>query len=188
MKSLLLFNLVGFDQNGDVCATKKFDENQSRSNYLYLISKYNQAFLKEQEEPVPAFFKDELGKVLCDVENGKDFESAKAQVLKNCLPEVQSLAKTESDRDLILSLADKLLVKDEKFASRFQKAVNNLELSYIITQIAGKVFDSIDTNLDNLGDKKSKSELFKSVIKYNSLVNTAGKIQENKIQACDLIA
>ena len=41
---MYLFDLVDFNEDGAVSATKLFDENHAKANYLYLVSKYNQKF------------------------------------------------------------------------------------------------------------------------------------------------
>ena len=63
MDFLYLFNLLDFDNKGQVMATSDVDLNHARSNYLYLLSKYNQRLLEDGEK-IPEFFKTELAKVL----------------------------------------------------------------------------------------------------------------------------
>lgn len=187
MSFLHLFGMVEFDkETKNVCATSRFNLEQARSNYLYLVSKYNQNLLKEKNMEVPEFFKDELSNVLKNVEKGGDFEKAKSLVLRNCLLEVQKQAKGAScDESLIVRLNELVAENDKQFASKFSKAVNNLQLSYIITQISGKIFDETVTLSLDLSDKKAKSNAFKNIIKYNGLIATADKVKSNEISVSD---
>ena len=187
MSFLYLFDMVDFDkETKNVCETNRFTLEQARSNYLYLVSKYNQNLLKEKDIEVPEFFKEGLSDVLQNVEKGGDFEKAKGSVLKNCLPEVKKAAQgVNCDEALIIRLNELVAENDKQFASKFSKAVNNLQLSYIITQISGRIFDeTVMLSLD-LSDKKSKSNAFKNVIKYNGLMATADKVKQNEISASD---
>ena len=178
---LYLFDMVEFDEKGNVCANAKLDIEHSRSNFLYLISKYNQQFLTENGEKVPEFFKSQLNEVLFDVESHGNYEKARKAVLSNCCPKVQLMAKlSSSDQDLVRKLNDKVSVADMEFACKFGKAVNNLQLQYIITNISGKVFDNICTlSTQDLSDKKNKSSFYKEIIKYNALVHTADMAKAN---------
>lgn len=187
MSFLYLFDMVDFDkETKNVCATSRYSLEQARSNYLYLVSKYNQNLLKEKDLDVPEFFKEELSNVLQNVENGGDFDKAKAQVLKNCLPEVKKVAQSlNCDEALIFKLNELTSENDKQFASKFSKAVNNLQLSYIITQISGKIFDETVTLSLDLSDKKAKSNAFKNIIKYNGLIATADKVKSNEISVSD---
>ncbi|MBP3432086.1 MAG: hypothetical protein J6K39_04475 [Clostridia bacterium] len=179
MSFLYLFDLLDFDANGNVAAGKSVSLEESRSNYLYLLSKYNQAFLQEEKVAVPQFFKEELSSVLSSVEKGGDFAKAKKQVLSNCLSKVQKCAEG-SDKTLILALNDQVSVSDKNFADKVGNETNNLKLEYIITIFSGKVFDNICSLQAQAATKENKSKLFKEVIKYNSLVSSASKVRENK--------
>lgn len=185
---IYLFDLLDFDRHGNVCATKFMDLKHAQSNFLYLISKYNQMFLKEQDIDLPAFFKEDLADVLIDLETEeKTFEQAKALVLNHCLPQVQKFA-TENEKSLFLNLRDKvgfatLSVSDKsvkKMVDNFETCVNNKEKGNRITRKAGEKFNNIcqviaNHLLDKEFDKNEKSFLFKEVIAYNSLVKEAVK-------------
>lgn len=181
MNFLYFFDLLDFDKNGAVCATERVDLAHARSNFLYLISKYNQMFLKDENLPIPSFFKDDLQEVLQNVEQGGDYEKAKKQVLKSCLPKVQAYSNT-NERAFVSALAEKLSLKDMDFAEKMKNATNNLQLAYIITHISGSKFESIWKAMASEGwqeDKQIKSKLYKDVILYNSLVSTAEKVKDS---------
>lgn len=190
MDFLRLFDLVDFDKDGNVCQTKRFALNKARSNYLYLLCKYNQRFLEEENLAIPQFFKEDLYDLLENVEKGGDFSKAKKKVLENCLPKIQLLAKKSgSDRQLLLGLNDKVVVKDIEFANKNRASVNNLALAYIITGISGQVEKKIEKQMDEtITDQKSKSKLFKNVVKYNGLVSTADKVSKNELTVNDFAA
>ena len=187
MSFLYFFDMVAFDKDTrEVCETNSFNLGQARSNFLYLISKYNQNILKEKKEEVPSFFKEELSTVLEGVENGGDFEKAKATVLKNCLPEVQKQADgAYCDETFIIRLNELAAESDKQFAAKFSKAVNNLQLSYIITQVSGKIFDETIALTMDMSDKKAKSAAFKNIIKYNGLMVAADKVKQNEMSVED---
>lgn len=184
MSFLYLFDMVDFDDKGEVCATKSCDLGSARANYLYLLSKYNQTLLQNEKLPIPAFFKEDLEGVLVSIRKGEDFEIAKSQILENCLNNVKILAKqSKSDKELISKLNDFVSENDKEFADKFSKAVNNLQLEYIITSISGNVFEELVKTLckvDALQDKKIKSNTYKNIIKYNSLVATADKVKNTE--------
>lgn len=188
---LYMFDMLDFDENGSVCASNKYDLAHARSNFLYLVSKYNQNYLQENGISCPAFFKEELPKLLNDVSNGGNFEKAKKTVLSNCLPKVQLFAeKSKSDRELVALLNENASIKDEEFAQKFSKVVNNLQLSYVITMISGKLFEKValQTASSNvLTDSKSRSKTFKDIIKYNGLVLSADRVKENSLSVKDFI-
>ena len=52
MSFLYLFDAIEFDAAGEVSASKSVSLEQARSNYLYLVSKYNQMILKEENQEV----------------------------------------------------------------------------------------------------------------------------------------
>ncbi len=187
MNFLHLFDMVGFDANGNVCAGV-CELGVSRSNYLYLLSKYNQTILQEEGLPVSDFFKVELASVLADVEKGGDFEMAKKRVLSNCHLKVQHLAlSTQSEKELVSLLNANISARDEAFASLVGKNINHLQLAYIITSLCGKVENKIeDYLLKGIGSKNEKSKLFKDVIKYNRLMLTAEKVGSLELSATDL--
>lgn len=180
---LYLFDMMDFDKNGKVCASKETDLAHARSNYLYLISKYNQMFLKESGAEIPEFFMKELNDVLFDVENNGNFEKAAKLVISNCVPKVQLMAKiSSSQKDLIEKLNDKVAVGDKSLAQKLSKSVNNLQLQYTLTLISGQAFDKIYAlKGQDLAETKNKSGLFKEIIRYNSLVETSDKIKNGEI-------
>lgn len=187
---LYMFGMLDFDKNGKVCevVSKKdnvvlMDAGHSRANYLYLLSKYNQKLAKDLGYTVPDFFKSQLNHVLLDVENGGNFEKAKKLVLENCIDEVKTFAKeNDSDKLLIEKLNKINSIEDEIFAKKFSKADNNLHLQYIITNISGSIFDNIfSLKSQDLSDVKTKSKLFKEIIKYNGLMDASEKIKNNEL-------
>ena len=182
MEFIYLFDLLKFDIKGDVCETQKCDENKAKANYLYLLSKYNQKFLNNGER-LPEFFKNELEGLMHKVGEGEGFEEAKELVLKNCKDEVQILAKNAHDnRDLICRLNELMIVKESEFANEFRKAVNNIQLAYIITSISGKIFEEIlDLQHKDTLSVKDRSKMFKRVIDYNCLIKMAALVKENKL-------
>ena len=190
MGFVYLFDLVDFDSKGNVCETKRFDKNHARANYLYLISKYNQQFLSDKKLEIPAFFKIDLNVVLLATENGVDFKKAKQMVLANCTPEVQYLAQeSKNDRDFIQTLNMHVSIKDKAFAKNFSDNMNSLHLAYVITAISGNIQMSISKMLtaeNALNDPKTKSAVFKEIIKYNALVDTAEKVQSNQLSINDV--
>lgn len=177
-----LFGLVKFDENGNVCENREQSIGQMRSNYLYLISKYNQEFLLKGE--VPEFFKVDLGNVLNSVEKGGDFEKAKEDILQNCLPQVREIAKkSTSDKNFISNMSDLVEIKDKTTLDRLAKAKNNLQQEYILVRELDPISFNVEKMLRNsdLSDKKEKSKLFKEIIKYNSYVSTAEKARESVV-------
>lgn len=200
MSFLYLFDKIDFDEKGNVCATVSCDVNHARSNYLYLLSKYNQAILDEIGLKFSPFFKTDLPDILKDVEKGGDFENAKEKIVSNCHPTVVNFCKNAcNDKEIIANLNERLSIKDRVFASKFKKDMNNKNLEYIITMIAGKVFDDITYQIMEEGNSKdlqvastenknkdSRSKLFKDIIKYNNLVSTADKVRENQITVQDI--
>lgn len=194
MAFLRFFDFLDFNDQGKVCETKKFDINSARANFLYLISKYNQKFIKEknfsskQKIELPKFFTEELNLLLSQVEAGLNYEIAKNKVAQNCLPEVQLLITgSKNDRDLIERLNEQMKISTNIFAKNQSKIVNNLALSYIITLMLGKLDESIEQNLQFLNDPKRKSEAFKKMIDYNALSGTLEKVEKNIISWQDVI-
>lgn len=186
MSFIYLFEKVDFDKNGNVCETKTCDINKSRSNFLYLLSKYNQQLLQQSELPIPAFFKEELASLLQKVESGYDFSKAKDEVVKNCLPQIQKIAKdSKCDKELVSKLNEIVYVKDASVVSDLKKADNQKHREYILTSLSGKLFENVSAQMMKTGvenDKKAKSNLFKDIIKYNSLVLEADKVKENDVK------
>ena len=187
MDFLYLFDMVNFDENGNICAGKDGLE-ISRSNFLYLVSKYNQTILQEENLPVSDFFKTELAEVLEEVEKGGDFDKAKGEVLSNCHLKVQQLAlSAKSAKALISSLNANISARDEAFAKLVGKNVNHLQLAYIITSLSGKVEKKIEDTLQGeVSGKNEKSKVFKDMIKYNRLMLTAQKVSTRELSVKDL--
>ncbi|MBE7076166.1 MAG: hypothetical protein E7375_03790 [Clostridiales bacterium] len=179
MAFLRLFDLITFDGQGNVA------DEASASNYLYLVAKYNQVI----EGSFSPYFVEEFASLLAKVEAGEDFKKAKAEVIKNCSERTQSLAEgTVNDRDLLVKLNDRVVVKDEIFASKQKKIVNNLSLNYIINDTTYRIEQEIERNInEGLSDAKRKSKTFKSIIQYNSLMSTAEKVANNEISHEDII-
>ena len=186
MEFLYLFDLIDFDENGNVCEDGQ-GISQSQSNFLYLLSKYNQVILKEENLPIPDFFKSELFSVLEAVCEG-NFGESKKKVLANCHLKVQQIANSvKSDKELISLLNDTISAKDENFAKLVGKNVNHLQLAYIITSLSGKIEKKIELAIENgLQDKMVKSKTFKDIIKYNRLMLTAQKVGSGELTVKDL--
>lgn len=187
---LYMFGMLDFDKNGKVCevVSKRdnvtlLDKNKARANWLYLISKYNQKIAKDLGIEVSPFFKNELNALLVAVENGANFEKAKAKVLAECIPALKDMATDKvSEKRFVEMLNEVASLDDEIFAEKFSKAENNLHLQYIITNISGNIFDTIFAlKAKDLSDVKTKSKLFKEIIKYNGLMVASEKIKNNEL-------
>lgn len=181
MDFIYLFDVVEFDKNGDVCETKRYDKNVARANYLYLISKYNQLLLKEKNEKVPDFFKSDLQTVMTKAKEGKNFQNCVEEVVKHCTPKVQEIAgKSKNDKELILGLNSASAYIDKSFASDFREIDNVKHFEYVLTFVAGQLFERTVKNMlkDFETDKKVKSGVYKDIIGYNSLVTTASRAKD----------
>ncbi len=187
MDFLYLFDMVNFDETGKIRA-EEGELAKARSNFLYLVSKYNQTILQEENLPVSDFFKTELSALLEDVERGGDFGSAQTKVLSNCHLKVQQLAHaSKNEKDFILKLNGAISVRDSAFAGLVGKNVNHLQLAYIITSLSGKLEKKIEESLnDGIKSKNEKSKVFKDMIKYNRLMLTAQKVGNRELSAKDL--
>ncbi len=182
MGFLHFFDEIDFDENGMVCATKKVDLDKARSNFVYLISKYNRLLLKSSGEKVPAFFTEELPDILYDIESGKDYLPLKNKVLENCLEKVQKCA---SKNDLTcINMLNELVpfptdcldkASKEKFANN--KFVNDVEKGHAFTRAYNKTFSSIINSLQE-DDKKS---LYSQLISHNRIALAAARISHNDI-------
>ncbi|MBQ7327390.1 MAG: hypothetical protein IJX00_00285 [Clostridia bacterium] len=181
MSFLYLFDAIEFDAAGEVSASKSVSLEQARSNYLYLVSKYNQMFLKEENQEVPAFFKEELGAVLVEVEKGGDFDKAEKKVLANCVVRVQKMASNaQSRRQFVAALNAQIVLDDKKIVDKIGVAENRLHKEYLFTKLAAQVFESVviaSAKEGAMADKKSKSAIFKDIIKYNSLIASASMVK-----------
>ena len=175
---LYMFDLLDFDSQGKVRASKGVELEKAQSNFLYLVSKFNQNLLKEKGLPVPDFFKTELSSVLEGVEKGWDFDVAKKKVFSQCLPQISALVG-RPEKEIVSALVESSSVADLEFANKFKDIKNHLQLEYIMTITSGKVFNKVDALRDEEMTKENKSKLFKEVIKYNSLVCAAEKVREN---------
>lgn len=184
MEFLYLFDLIDFDDKGNVRGEQA---GCSQSNFLYLLSKYNQVILKEEDLPIPDFFKNELFSILEKV-SGKNFEASKKKVIANCHLKVQKIANSaKSDKELISLLNDTISARDEDFAKLVGKNINHLQLAYIITSLSGKIEKKIELAIENgLQDKMVKSKTFKDIIKYNRLMLTAQKVGSGELTVKDL--
>ena len=187
MDFLYLFDLLKFDVDGHICGTTESDERKAKSNFLYLISKYNQKFLDDGEK-VPEFFKTELADVLKKVEEGGDFEKAKELVLKNCKKVVVEAGKNaRNEMAIVLKLNSELISRESEFADEFGRAVNNIQLAYIITSISGKLFEEIlSIQKEDVMSQKDRSRMFKKVIEYNCLIKMASLVKENRLSKEEL--
>ena len=191
---MYLFDLVDFNEDGEVCASKLFDENHTKANYLYLVSKYNQKFLDMQGLKVPEFFKNELAGILAGVEMGDDFEKAKKIVISNCLPKVKMMEReSDSDKEFIASMNEFVSYDDKKFKKDIETATNGKHNEYIITATSGQILDSVFKNLqnpENLNDKILKSKIYKDVISYNGLMASIEKVgtKDNAVSDVKVIA
>lgn len=187
MDFLYLFDMVDFDATGKVSANKCGLE-KARSNFLYLLSKYNQTILQEENLPISDFFKTELSSILEEVENGGDYEKSTKAVLSNCHLKVQQYAMTaNNEKDMLLKLNETISARDVLFANLVGKNVNHLQLAYIITSLSGKLEKKIEEALDKgISSKAEKSKVFRDMIKYNRLMLTAQKVGNGELSAKDL--
>lgn len=178
MAFMYLFDLVDFDEKGEVCKSGKFDENKTKANYLYLVSKYNQKILDMQGLKVPEFFKTELATLLTEVENGADFAAAKRKVLANCSPKVKMLEReSDSDKEFVSLLNQNISVGDKNFASKMAASTSTKQTEYIITKASGDVFGRIISGLQaDMSDKSTRSKIYKDVIEYNGFMATLEKV------------
>ena len=75
-----------------------------------------------------------------------------------------------------------MIIKESEFTGEFKKAVNNIQLAYIITSISGKIFEEIlDLQHREILSVKDRSKMFKRVIDYNCLVKIAALVKEGKL-------
>ncbi len=186
MSDLQFFDLMSFDENGNVCGNQQTALAQARSNFLYLVCKYNQNFLKEEKLPLPAFFKEQLGSVLEEVEKGGSYEAAKAQVFSNCLPTVQTYAHC-AEAEAVKGLNKQVSLADLAFSQKVKNTVNNVHLGYVIYQNYVKIFDKIVALQMQDQTPANKSSLFKKVIQFNSLSSVADKVSKNDISKDKLL-
>ena len=85
----------------------------------------------------------------------------------------------KAEKQAVLALNNAVSLEDVEFAESFQDAKNTLQLEYIMTITAGKLFNKVEA-LKNLPmSKENKSKLFKEVIKYNALILATSKVRES---------
>lgn len=180
---LYMFDLLDFDENGKVCATTDVDLAHARSNYLYLISKYNQMFLEENKVPVPEFFKTQLKDILFDIENNGNFEKAAKCVIMNCCPKVQLIAKiSKSQKDIIEKLNSKIVLQDKVMVEHCQKSKNERELEYRLAFLLAANSKTIERlKKEDLSVVSNKSKLFKNIIGANSMTETSVRLHNGEI-------
>ena len=180
MAFMYLFDLVDFDEKGNVCQSKKYDENKAKANYLYLVSKYNQKVLDMQGLKVSDFFKTELADILSAVENGADFAQARQTVLANCAPKVRMLEReSDNDKHFISILNENVSYADKNFANKISSATNGKHVEYIITKTSGDIFGRVLDALqkeDCMAEKSTRSKIYKDVIEYNGLMASLDKV------------
>lgn len=196
---LCMFDLLDFDGQGKVKESKGQSLQKARSNYLYLISKFNQRFLSDAGMAVPDFFKQELSSVLSEVEQGWDFDVAKRKVFGACLPQVSELLG-KSDKEVVAELVELASESDKNFATNFKDRgdheINPRQVEYIMTATSGNIFNKVVSLSGEEMTKENKSKLYKEVIKYNALVcateNVRSKIQANtkdpQTTSCKMLA
>ena len=187
MNFIYLFDLLDFGENGQVVATESYQLNYARSNFLYLIAKYNQKVLEIEKKPIPQFFKEGLKDLLVCVENEtQDFQTAKKVLFSQCEPAVREIAeKATSDKEVIgvlnnlVALKDRSFLRDAMLADHLRNAINNKETTYYLTSYANsRFFDSaVMLQAKPECDAKEKSVLYKSVISYNSMIKTAELVE-----------
>lgn len=186
-----LSDLIGFDAAGELSATKICSIEQVCSNFLYIVSKYNQRLIKDEAKTsnvkpkLPEFFMTELKGLLQKVENKEiSFEKAEKQVISNCLPSIQKTYKNaKSKRDILCKLCEQVTLSDEDFTNKNAKTLasnggKNKFLQYIMTVVSGSLMTQVEKSIcdGGLTDDKEKSKIFKGIISYNTLVQTAERL------------
>lgn len=186
------FDLFDFDTNGDVCATKLCDENKARSNYLYLICKYNQRILKAKKKETPEFFIEPLTKVLEAVEQGANYKKARVGIAKYCEPEVaEILTKNSSDRLAIMAINELTSryvrsIDFEKKMRNSQFGANPTYATHVLCVLAGKVDSDIERNIENVDDPSVKKNVFKNIVTTNCIMCDMQKLAHEEITVEDL--
>ncbi len=180
-----LFGLVDFDDNGEVSAVVTKDGQelvslaQSRSNFLYLIAKYNLNILKQEKGQVSEFFTTELSNMLENIESDHgDFNKCFETIIKYCSDKVKNI-NFSNRKDFIEKLNQLAKVQDKDFEKLIAKKQlqNGLHLSYLANAYADKMENGLlnETSSYILGDKSLKKNLFKDIINYNALMGLATK-------------
>lgn len=194
MSFLYLYDLVDFDENGNIKATKRYkDVKIVASNFLYLICKYNQNLLQEEAKKkgekleLPPFFKEKLSTLLGKVESGEvSKEYALVSISKECSPVVKKICDNAiNDAEIINDLNSLMSLDELSFSKRIKGITNKKQQEYIMTKISGELMDEI-TNLlagevsNEENPAKVKSNLYKKVISYNGLVNATMNLHNLK--------
>lgn len=194
MSFLYLYDLVDFDENGNIKATKRYkDVKIVASNFLYLICKYNQNLLQEEAKKkgekleLPPFFKERLSTLLGKVESGEmSKEHALVLISKECIPVVRKICDNAiNDAEIIENLNGLISFNGLSFSKRVKDVTNKKQQEYIMTKISGELMDEI-TNLlagevsNEESPAKVKSNLYKKVISYNGLVNATMNLNNVK--------
>lgn len=191
MSFLYLYDIVDFDENGNIKKTKRYNnENVVASNFLYLICKYNQIILQNEVDDrgekleLSPFFKEKLSPLLEDVEKGVSSKEYALQIISNsCLPKVQKiLQEAKNDSEIISKLNALVSVEDNKFSEKVRGITNKKQQEYIMTKLSGELMDEISSLLDRQEENspKEKSILYKKIIRYNGLVNATMNLQHAK--------
>lgn len=193
MNFLYLYDLVDFDENGKIKATRRYnDENIVASNFLYLICKYNQLILQDEKKKkdekleLPLFFKEKLSSLLTNVEKGETSkEYAERLILKECHPKVRKVCEeAKSDKEIVEKLNQLMSLDSTSFAKKVKGVTNKKEQEYIMTKISGDMMDQITNLLAGSGVEedpaKAKSLLYKKVISYNGLVSATMNLHNVK--------
>ncbi len=194
MSFLYLYELMDFDENGNIKATKRYNDDKIvASNFLYLICKYNQFVLQDEAKKkgekaeLPPFFKENLSTLLEKVENGETSkEYALVKISKECTPEVREICeKSINDEEIIEKLNGLITLDGLSFNKRVKGIINQKQKEYIMTKISGDLMDEITNLLAGVYNEedepaKIKSSLYKKVISYNGLVNATMKLHNAK--------
>lgn len=190
MNFLYLYDLIDFDENGNVKETSLYDSDKKvASNFLYLICKYNQFLLKTSEKSqkedekveLPAFFKENLTPLLQKVEKGETSkEYALYKVSEYCLPTVKKIIEeAKNDEEIIHNLNTLVDIDAQKYSKKFKNIQNNKQREYIMTIIIGNLMEEIKRDLPQVDhDQKDKSSVYKKIISYNGLVSAISKMEK----------
>ena len=188
MSFLYLYELMDFDENGNIKATKRYNDDKIvASNFLYLICKYNQFVLQDEAKKkgekaeLPPFFKENLSTLLEKVENGETSkEYALYKVSEYCLPTVKEIIEeAKNDEEIIHNLNTLVDIDAQKYSKKFKNIQNNKQREYIMTIIIGNLMEEIKRDLPQVDhDQKDKSSVYKKIISYNGLVSAISKMEK----------
>ncbi len=194
MDFIYLFDLLNFGENGQVIATNSCDLNQARENYVYLLSKYNQKFLKIKGLETPEFFKAELPHVLKSVREGgeEEFESAKKAVcaysvdyVKEIVEKAKSEVETIQVLNRLLAMKDRSFFSNEKLAGKIRSAINNKQITYTLMSCANEYFGKVAMIQANSATERK--EMFSYVINYNTLSTMAVMVEKGGLTKDKLV-